>query len=318
MQRPPKTLCLWVLAGLVLLLAAVPTLAQQTTGVPGSPSATTTIDGEQLPPPPQKFGGVIKETAAQSKPYWPTRVVPPKGAPNVLLIMTDDAGYGVPSTFGGVIPTPALDRIAQARAALHQLPFDGAVLADARRADHRTQSSLGRLRRGRRAGHRLSRLRQHHHQGQGHDRPHPEGQRLSHLVVRQEPQHARVPGEPGRPVRPVADRHGLRVLLRLHGRRHQPVGAEPLPQHDADLSLPGQARLEPDHRDGRRGDRLHEPHERADARPAVLRLLRARRHACAAPSDQGVGRQDQRHAPVRRGLEQAARDRSSKTRRSSA
>ena len=38
--------------------------------------------------------------------------MPPKGAPNVLLIITDDAGYGVPSTFGGVIPTPALDRIA--------------------------------------------------------------------------------------------------------------------------------------------------------------------------------------------------------------
>ena len=38
--------------------------------------------------------------------------MPPKGAPNVLLIMTDDAGFGVPSTFGGVIPTPALDRVA--------------------------------------------------------------------------------------------------------------------------------------------------------------------------------------------------------------
>ena len=38
--------------------------------------------------------------------------MPPKGAPNVLLIMTDDSGFGVPSTFGGVIPTPALDRIA--------------------------------------------------------------------------------------------------------------------------------------------------------------------------------------------------------------
>jgi arylsulfatase len=39
--------------------------------------------------------------------------VPPKGAPNVLLIMTDDSGFGVPSTFGGVIPTPTLDRIAK-------------------------------------------------------------------------------------------------------------------------------------------------------------------------------------------------------------
>ena len=39
-------------------------------------------------------------------------MVPPKGAPNILLIMTDDVGFGAPSTFGGVIPTPALDRIA--------------------------------------------------------------------------------------------------------------------------------------------------------------------------------------------------------------
>ena len=72
------------------LLASLPLAAQQVIGVPGSPSATTTIDGKQLPPPPPKFGGVIKEDAKDSKPYWPLRVVPPKGAPNVLLIMTDD------------------------------------------------------------------------------------------------------------------------------------------------------------------------------------------------------------------------------------
>lgn len=86
----------------------------QVTGQPGSPSATTTIDGKQLPPPDPKFGGVIKDNAAQSRAWWAPRVVPPKGAPNVLLIMTDDVGFGAPSTFGGVIPTPALDRIANA------------------------------------------------------------------------------------------------------------------------------------------------------------------------------------------------------------
>ena len=59
--------------------------AQQVTGTPGAPSATTTIDGKQLPPPPEKFGGVIKESAKDSTPWWPPRVVPPKGAPNVLL-----------------------------------------------------------------------------------------------------------------------------------------------------------------------------------------------------------------------------------------
>ncbi len=82
-------------------------------GEPGSPTATVTIDGHFLPPQPQRFGGTIGMSAKDSKPWWSARVVPPKGAPNVLLIMTDDAGYGVASTFGGVIPTPALDRVAK-------------------------------------------------------------------------------------------------------------------------------------------------------------------------------------------------------------
>jgi arylsulfatase len=87
-------------------------VSQQAPGAVGSPSGTTTINGSQLPASSPPFGGKIERNAAQSKPWWPPRVVPPKGAPNVLLIMTDDAGFGVPSTFGGVIPTPALDRIA--------------------------------------------------------------------------------------------------------------------------------------------------------------------------------------------------------------
>jgi hypothetical protein len=81
--------------------------AQQTTGKPGSPGAATTIDGRYLPNPPQPFGGDIQTNAMQSKPGWPALVVPPKGAPNVLLIMTDDVGFGAPSTFGGVIPPDA-------------------------------------------------------------------------------------------------------------------------------------------------------------------------------------------------------------------
>ena len=92
-------------------MTVVTAIAQQITGTPGSPGATTTIDGKQLPPPDPKFGGVIKEKASESKAWWPPRVVPPKGAPNVLLIMTDDQGYGITSTFGGVIPTPALDQL---------------------------------------------------------------------------------------------------------------------------------------------------------------------------------------------------------------
>jgi arylsulfatase A-like enzyme len=97
----------------VAALAVAPASAQQVTGVLGSPNATTTIPGNQLPPPDPKFGGVINEKASDSTAWWPPRIVPPKGAPNVLLIMTDDEGFGAPSTFGGVIETPALDRIAK-------------------------------------------------------------------------------------------------------------------------------------------------------------------------------------------------------------
>jgi arylsulfatase A-like enzyme len=104
--------CGLVAASLLFALGTA-ALAQQTTGAPsGAPDATRTIDGRYLPNPPPQFGGEINPNAYQSKPYWPARVVPPKGAPNVLLIMTDDAGFGLPSTFGGVVPTPNLDRIA--------------------------------------------------------------------------------------------------------------------------------------------------------------------------------------------------------------
>lgn len=108
------------------------TASAQSAAPVGSPGATTTIDGKQLPPPDPKFGGVIKEKASDSKPWWRPRVVPPKGAPNVLLIMTDDQGFGAPSTFGGVIPTPSMDRIA--RAGLRYTNFHSTSLCSPTRA----------------------------------------------------------------------------------------------------------------------------------------------------------------------------------------
>jgi arylsulfatase A-like enzyme len=117
-----------------MMIAGIPAAyAQlQTTGTPGSPGATTTIDGKYLPPPPAPFGGTINLGAEDSKPYWPPTVVPPKGAPNVLLIMTDDQGYGVTSTFGGVIPTPSMDRIA--KAGLRYTHFHSTALCSPTRA----------------------------------------------------------------------------------------------------------------------------------------------------------------------------------------
>ena len=109
-----RGLCKLAALFLLILTAASTAKAQHTTGTPCSPSATTTVDGKYLPSPPPEFGGVINMSATDSKPCWPPRVVPPKGAPNVLLILTDDQGYGVSSTFGGVIPTPTMDRLAKA------------------------------------------------------------------------------------------------------------------------------------------------------------------------------------------------------------
>jgi arylsulfatase A-like enzyme len=133
LNRRNLLLCGTTLTAAYLLCALGTTsLAQQTTGTPGSPGATTTIDGKYLPPPPPKFGGEINLDASQSKPYWPAQVVPPRGAPNVLLIMTDDQGYGVSGTFGGVIPTPAMDRIAQA--GLRYTQFHSTALCSPTRA----------------------------------------------------------------------------------------------------------------------------------------------------------------------------------------
>jgi arylsulfatase A-like enzyme len=82
-----------------------PALAQSTP-VPTGGSAI-------LPAPEPRFGGVIGRKAKESEPDFPQAITAPKGAPNVLLIMTDDTGFGAASTFGGPIPTPNLDRIYQ-------------------------------------------------------------------------------------------------------------------------------------------------------------------------------------------------------------
>ena len=45
--------------------------------------------------------------------HWPQLPAAPANAPNILLIMLDDVGFSAPSTYGGVIPTPALDKLAE-------------------------------------------------------------------------------------------------------------------------------------------------------------------------------------------------------------
>lgn len=68
---------------------------------------------EVLPPPPAPFKGQIGLSSRDSKPDFPKQVAAPKGAPNILLVLLDDVGYGASSTFGGPINTPTLERLAK-------------------------------------------------------------------------------------------------------------------------------------------------------------------------------------------------------------
>ncbi len=72
------------------------------------------VDRSHLPIRRPSFSGVAGKTLAESQPDWNLvgHPVPPEGAPNVLLVLIDDAGFGNPSTFGGPIQTPNYTRIA--------------------------------------------------------------------------------------------------------------------------------------------------------------------------------------------------------------
>ena len=70
------------------------------------------VDRTVLPIPPAPFRGHITPSFNTSLPGTPEPLRAPEGAPNVLLILIDDAGYGQTSTFGGLIQTPTLDALA--------------------------------------------------------------------------------------------------------------------------------------------------------------------------------------------------------------
>lgn len=64
----------------------------------------------QADPLAGKVGRTVAETHA---PAWPSTPAAPQGAPNVIVILTDDVGFGATGTFGGPVPTPAFDALAQ-------------------------------------------------------------------------------------------------------------------------------------------------------------------------------------------------------------
>lgn len=104
---------LTLLAGTAAVVLAQPATAQVVRGTLGAPDAVFSPNSKVLPAPPIPFNGTVNASSKDSTPAWPPQLAAPKGAPNVLLIITDDTGFGAPATFGGVVPTPGLDRVAR-------------------------------------------------------------------------------------------------------------------------------------------------------------------------------------------------------------
>ncbi len=74
----------------------------------------TEWDRTVLPVQQPPFQGHMALRTEDSKLDFPAEIKAPKAAPNILLIMPDDVGFGASTAFGGPVPTPALDRIAAA------------------------------------------------------------------------------------------------------------------------------------------------------------------------------------------------------------
>ena len=154
-----------------------------------------------------------------------------------------------------------------------------------------------------------------HHRGRdrlpGLERPDPvrervpvgdaAGARLQHDGAREMAPHPDRAVQPGRPLRSLAARARLRALLRLHGRRHQPVLPGPgLRQPPGPAAAHPRAGVSPDRGSGRSRDRVRRRRQAGRARQAVLHVLLHGRDARAPPRAARVGGQVQ--GTVRRRL----------------
>ncbi len=269
------------------------------------------VDRSHLPIRRPSFGGVVNKTLAGSQPDWDLigHPTPPEGAPNVLLVLIDDAGFGNPSTFGGPIQTPNYTRMAEGGIRYNRFHVTAICSPDARGAAHRPQQPRRRLRLRGRVRRRLPGLLRHAAPRRGAAAPDPARERLRHGRLRQVAPDPRWSAGSRRSVRPLAQRLGLRVLLRLPRWRRRAVGhghrGEP-EDHRCRSDVRRRDRpVLPAGRDGGQDHRVAPWGPRPGCPEAVLRLLLDRLQPCAAPRRRVLGGQVQ--GQVRPGLGPTAR-----------
>ena len=249
---------------------------------------------------------MIKNDALQSKAWWAPRIVPPKQAPNVLLIITDDAGFGVPSTFGGVIPTPAMDRVA--KNGLRYNNIHSTALCSPTRAA-------------------LITGRNHHSAGFGVISEQSTGfPGYNSIIAKDKATIGRILLDNGYATSWFGKNHNTPAFAASQvGPFDQwPIGMgfeyfygfvggdanqwQPNLFRNTTQIYPFEGKPGWNLVTGMADDAIDylNRHQPDDSRQAVLRQVRARRHARAASPDPGMGREDPRHAPLRRWLEQAS------------
>ena len=267
------------------------------------------IQRQCLPIPDRQHVGLTTYDAKDPDTKFPPirALRPPKGAPNVLIVLIDDAGFGSSSAFGGPCQTPTFEKLA-ANGLRYNRFHTTALCSPTRQA--------------------LLTGRNHHSAGMGcitelatsapgyssvlpkNKAPLAMTLKLNGYSTAQFGKCHEVPVWQTSPMGPfdclAHGRRRLRVLLRLPRRRDQPVRSGPLRGHDPDgPAQDGGGRLSLHRGHDGQGDRLGAAAEGAHAGQAVLHVLRARGDARAASRAEGVGGQVQ--GQVRPGLGQAAR-----------
>ena len=217
----PTTLALASGSGMLTALMAAPVTAQH----PAPPQVVLPTDRTVLPIPEPTFTPITALDARNAKAPPRFEVKAPQGAPNVVIVLIDDIGFGHSSAFGGPIHMPTLEKLANG--GLKYNRFHTTALC----SPTRTALLTGHNHHANNAGAIMelatafpgnTGVRPKSITTAGRD---PAPERLQHRRLRQVPRDPAVGGLGLRPLRPLADGFGLRQVLRLHRRRDQPVGA---------------------------------------------------------------------------------------------
>jgi arylsulfatase len=104
-RNPANSINYGVATAAIIIASLMPAIAQQ-------PRAADAINRTVLPVPEPTYKPITELDARNAKPPPRFEVKAPKGAPNVVIVLVDDMGFGQPSTFGGPIAMPTLDRLA--------------------------------------------------------------------------------------------------------------------------------------------------------------------------------------------------------------